>query len=508
MASQRDVQRLRSAQAGPLMRLYRESFAPRGGGRGLTQEELLRRMAEVDDEYLTRYSHGTVSRWESGATRPTLARLRVFGAALNLSETEVAGLILLSGLAPDFEAAVHAASTGAVPSRQVESAGVGSGVEPGAVSAKDESGGPESGEPDQKDSPAGSAGYRGAGGPVPGLLAEVRFLFLRVLLLGLAFSAFGYLLSLPGWDASLHTVPFAGFAMALVLAQGFLFPDRQAGLREFFWVSIFVVLTTPLLQFAPLGLDHYNFHVLDGINGTWVPSLLVLLVNLALASGAGLLFHLLQRWQYRGGGNGGGLVRAQRVVLPPSALVFVASAVITNYSVTLQLAFVVSVIAIVFTSLLVLRDPDVTTGERDRRLIFPVVAWAAMLCGTVGLAVILAIYVSPDLPMVLPDHNLLFSWEIDFAEMGFTREEALDRLNVGYMWHAMCLYAYMAFVVGGSLIIAVYRMGDGGAPEGEPASAGLAPGASSRRGGTGAGGLRSGFLPGPARMWAHWRTRT
>ena len=508
MASQRDVQRLRSAQAGTLMRLYRESFAPRGGGRGLTQEELLRRMAEVDDEYLTRYSHGTVSRWESGATRPTLARLRVFGAALNLSETEVAGLILLSGLAPDFEAAVHAASTGAFPSRQIESAGVESGVEPGAVTAEDESGGPESGEPDQEDPPAGSAGYRGAGGPVPGLLAEVRFLFLRVLLLGLAFSAFGYLLSLPGWDASLHTLPFAGFAMALVLVQGFLFPDKQAGLREFFWVSIFMVLTTPLLQFAPLGLDHYNFHVLDGLGGTWVPCLLALLVNLVLASGAGVLFHLLHRWQYAAGETGGALRRALWVALPPLVVVYGVAVVITNASVSIQLAFLVPVIATVFTALLVLRDPEVTFSERDRRILFPVVAATAMLCGTLGLVVIVAIYVSPDLPMVLPDHNLLGSWEIDFGELGITREQALDRLNVGYMWHAMCLYAYMAFVVGGSLIIAVYRMGDGGEPEGAPASAGLAPGSSSRRGGTGAGGLRSGFLPGPARVWAYWRTRT
>ena len=482
------------------MRLYRESFAPRGGGRGLTQEELLRRMSEVDAGYLTRYSHGTVSRWESGATRSTVARLRVFGAALNLSETEVAGLILLSGLAPDFEAAVHAASTGAVPSRQVESAGVESGVElgvePGAVSAEDESGGPESGEPDQEDPPAGSAGYRGAGGPVPGLLAEVRFLFLRVLLLGLAFSAFGYLLSLPGWDASLHTLPFAGFAMALVLVQGFLFPDKQAGLREFFWVSIFVVLTTPLLQFAPLGLDHYNFHVIDGLGGTWVPCLLALLANLVLASGAGVLFHRLHRWQYVGGETGGALRRALWVALPPLVVVYGVAVVITNASVSIQFAFLVPVIATVFTALLVLRDPEVTFSERDRRILFPVVAATAMLCGTLGLVVIVAIYVSPDLPMVLPDHNLLFSWEIDFGELGITREQALDRLNVGYMWHAMSLFVYMAFVVGGSLIVAVYRMGGGGDPDVAPASSGPTARAP-RRGSSGAQGLSSRLFPGP-----------
>ena len=87
------------------MRAYRESFVSEGGQRGLTQEGLLQRMASVDSEYGERFSHATVSRWESGSTRPTVQRLQAFGKALGLSLTEVAGLILLAGLAPDFQAA-------------------------------------------------------------------------------------------------------------------------------------------------------------------------------------------------------------------------------------------------------------------------------------------------------------------------------------------------------------------------------------------------------------------
>ena len=468
------------------MRSYRESFALGAGRRGLSQAELLRRMGEVDDVYETRYSHGTVSRWESGSTRPSVDRLRVFGKALNLSETEVAGLILLAGLAPDFPGAALALSSSSAAVRQLESPGVvseGVGLgDPGSHIAG--SGGS-----------GGSVGSRRMRGLIPGLSAEVR-LFFRVLLLGLAFTAFGYLLSLPGWDGSRHTVPFAGFAVALVLGQGCLFPERQSGLREFFWVSIFFVLTTPLFQFAPLGLDHYNFHVLDAIRGTWIPCLMALLVNLVLASGAGVLFHRLHRWQYAGGETGGALRRALWVTLPPSVLVYGVAVVITNASVSIQLAFLVPVIATVFTALLVLRDPEVTFSERDRRILFPVVAATAMLCGTVGLVVIVAIYVSPDLPMVLPDHNLLGSWQIDFGELEITREQALDRLNVGYMWHAMSLFAYMAFVVGGSLIVAVYRMGGGGDPDVAPASSGPTARAP-RRGSSGAQGLSSRLFPGP-----------
>ena len=71
-----NVQRARAVQVGYLMRSYRESFAREGGRRGLTQEAFLERMGSVDSNYAERYSHATVSRWESGGTRPTLQRLK------------------------------------------------------------------------------------------------------------------------------------------------------------------------------------------------------------------------------------------------------------------------------------------------------------------------------------------------------------------------------------------------------------------------------------------------
>ena len=106
------MQRARAAQVGQLMKSCRESFSPGGGRRGLTQEALLERMGSVDSDYAERYSHATVSRWESGGTRPTLQRLKIFGKALDLSRTEVAGLILLAGLATDFRAALGHTSPG------------------------------------------------------------------------------------------------------------------------------------------------------------------------------------------------------------------------------------------------------------------------------------------------------------------------------------------------------------------------------------------------------------
>ena len=63
-------------------------------------------MESRDVDYAERYSHATVLRWESGGTRPTLQRLKVFGKEFSLSQSEVSGLILLAGLVLDFRTAL------------------------------------------------------------------------------------------------------------------------------------------------------------------------------------------------------------------------------------------------------------------------------------------------------------------------------------------------------------------------------------------------------------------
>ena len=96
----RNTEKAPHAQVGMLMRAYRELFPREDGTQGITQRELLQRMAAVDGNYDKTSSHGAVSRWESGDTMPTVQRLVVFGRALSLTSAEVQGLILLAGLDP------------------------------------------------------------------------------------------------------------------------------------------------------------------------------------------------------------------------------------------------------------------------------------------------------------------------------------------------------------------------------------------------------------------------
>ena len=50
-------------------------------------------------------------------------------------------------------------------------------------------------------------------------------------------------------------------------------------------MSLFFLLTTPLLQFAPVRMDHYNFYLLGSFAGSHTPYMLALLLNLVLACG-------------------------------------------------------------------------------------------------------------------------------------------------------------------------------------------------------------------------------
>ena len=178
-----------------------------------------------------------------------------------------------------------------------------------------------------------------------------------------------------------------------------------------------------------------------------------------IASTAGLAFQLLWRRQYSGARYGtSALRRAAFVVLPPVIFAYVAAVVFTNISVAVHLTVLLPVLGVAFAALLVLRDPAFNPNERDRLFLLSTTSVLAMISAVLGMGVIMAIYLSPDLPSVLPDHNLLWSWEINLGGLGFSREEALERMNVGYVWHTTWVFGYMIFVVFGRLIVSLYRI--------------------------------------------------
>ncbi len=254
----------------------------------------------------------------------------------------------------------------------------------------------------------------------------------------------------------------------LVLAQGLLWPDREAGLRDFYWASLFFILAVPALQYAPIGMDHFGFYALADLAGTHLPFMFSLLTCVAVASVCSLMFQLLWRWRgCRESANGRPLTGTLSTVVPPTTLAYVVILVLSNASIWIQSVVVLSVVTLVFIGLLLIRDTSVNPSQNQWRFLLFSTFTTALIGSSVGMMVILALFILPDVPSLLPDHNLLRSWEIDHEDLGYTRSEALDRVNVGYMWHAMYLYLYMVSAMCGSLLVALYRKagGDGSGPD-------------------------------------------
>ena len=455
-----------------LMRAYREAF-PLGDGRyGLTQASLLQRMSEVNGQYAGRYSHVTVSRWESGSTLPTVERLQDFANALNLAPVEVEGLMILAGFQEDAGPYREQRSSDWTDADAGEDAYL---------------------EPQPRPVPAGehvvsSANDRAASNLgsdtlvpdtlVPDMGSIIRYLSYKCVLMGVCIAAVGYAFAAFGWNNTWMPVVYVAAMMSLVAAQGLLHRRRPYDLGEFYSTTVFFLLSTFLLQSAYIRMDPYGLYMIGDYAGTHLPYLLALEVNLALASIAGLAFHLLRQWQYSGDqSRSNALRRAVAVTVPPTLFGYASIVVFSNISLWIQLVIVLPPLAGVFMALLVLRDPAVRPNAGDRRLALVTTIALLAAMGSLGAGVVVTTYLAPNTPSVLPDHNWWTSWEIDFSRLDYPQEEAQKRLNSGYLWHGLATFFYVVGVVGGALISSIFRIGkDDGARAAarEPMSAKLA----------------------------------
>ena len=428
-----EIRRTRARQLGMLMQAYRRDYALEGQTGRLSQEGLLRLMGQADPRYLERYNRSTVARWESGEIRPTRERIEVFGRALHLSSIEVDGLISLAG--PDLQNGVVQTTD-----RKVWKAQAGATVRPGRRQAA-------------------AAGNNA----IPSYAGEVmRFSLSRFLLPGSCIAGAGYLLVLQGWDSAWVLMLYVGAAIGLVLAQGFLILRRSRELRELFILSVFFLHSQSLLQAPLTRMENYGFYAIGDFGGTPIPYLLALIVNLLLALAAGLMFDFFWKWQYFGDRpERKAYRRAAWVVLPPIAFVYACVLVFAGVGAWIFALLVLTVLAGVFMTLLALRDKEVRLSEWDRKfLLWTAIAVTVVLAALAGGA-IWSFYLQPTL-LILPDHNLFISWDVDFDALGYPMAEVRERFRLAGSLSSLATLAFMVVVVGGHLIMTIYRVNTGG----------------------------------------------
>ena len=406
-----------------LMQAYRRGFEADGRRGRLSQEGLLQLMGQVDPRYLERYNHSTVARWESGATRPTRERLEVFGKALQLPTAEIDGMIRLAGL--DEE-------PGPAPDN---------GPEQGEVEN-----GPGHGSEDTR--PALMARNSEA-------VAVVRYVLTKVALPSLVVVSLGYMLARLGWNAGWLMALYVGFAVGLVLVMGFLKLSRTHELREVYFISVFFLMSSNLLQAPSIRMDPYGFYAIEGMANTPVPYLLSMVVNLLVAMAAGLSFDFLWRWQYLGSSGFSNLyLRAAWTAFPPLALVYVFAMIFCCLGSLVFLLLVFAIMGGTFTVILVLRDPEMKVTPWEKRVLLQAAIGICLVLTAVGGASIFILYLQPSL-LAIPDHTLLRSWEIDFNALGYPADELLERYRFGAVWSSLATVAYMVIVLGGSLLVSI-----------------------------------------------------
>lgn len=336
MVADHESRRLRARQVGMLLWAYRSSHSARGSRRGLSQDGLLDLMGRVDPGYLDRYDRSTVSRWESGATYPTVERLRVFGRALDLSSTEIDGLILLAGLEGDD------ASNRKLP--------------------EDPAG--EAAAPGERTIPAGAGDGRSY------FHYLLWYCLSRFILPGGAVTLAGYAIASIGWNSPPALTAYFIVAVCFVAGREFLRLRRSNSLRDLMFVTVFVLMSVPLLATPLNRLDPYGFYAIGNLAGTTMQFALNLVANLLIALIAGLMFDCLWRWQYSSRQGARSVYgRAVWTAFPPQCFVFIFLLAFSDMGAWISGLGTSLVLSGVLVALLVLRDDGMRIDKWDRRFL-------------------------------------------------------------------------------------------------------------------------------------------
>ena len=168
------------------------------------------------------------------------------------------------------------------------------------------------------------------------------------------------------------------------------------------------------------------------------------------------------------------------MVLPPIGFVYAVLLAFSNVGFWIVGLGLFTLVAGVFITLVVLRDRDVSVGEWDRKFLLGTAMAVTIVLSALGLIAILVTYAQPS-SYAVTDQGLFYSWEMDFEALGYSPEEYVERSRLAVTWASLTTLAYMVIVIGGKLIVTMYRLDVGASPPSASAPAVVADGDTLRR---------------------------
>ena len=169
-------------------------------------------------------------------------------------------------------------------------------------------------------------------------------------------------------------------------------------------------------------MDIYGLYNLGGLAGTSIPFTLSLIMNLLVATAAGLMFVLLRRWQYSDPSEERSAhSRAAWIVIPPIVFVYVFILAFSNVGIWIYGLILLTLSAGAFITLVVLRDDDVRVSDWDRKFLLCTTVAIVLVLSIASLATILVGWMQPS---SYPDgQGLFYPSDLDFDALGYSPDE-------------------------------------------------------------------------------------
>ena len=228
-------------------------------------------------------------------------------------------------------------------------------------------------------------------------------------------------------------------------------------LGDLFFVSVFFVLSAPLLQAAFTRMDHFGFHTIQEFTGSPFPFMLAVLANLVLALVTSTMFNVLRNWLYGRRTVMNPITCALAATLPPLLFTYTNVLIFCNPGMWIFFLGALSTLLGGFAAILAFNDPELRLDDRDSWLVKA--TFAVILVVSISWSAWnLATYIEPSV-VSSAHHNTIWSSDPElepldaptpeyFDALGYPETEYIERIRFGSLWTGQATAAYVIIVIG------------------------------------------------------------
>ena len=281
---------------------------------------------------------------------------------------------------------------------------------------------------------------------------------------GVISTGWGYILNALKVDGTLGLLIYVVVVIGIVVGLT-IWRRRRMDLddpnhsTDLFFASIFVVLNTPMLLSAVTRMDPANLYTLPTFDVGPIPFMLNFLVSLLVSASAWVMLGFLRKWikkqEYIPISSP--LSRAILATLLPTLFVFASQIPLGNPGGWLYRLIVLGILFGAFSVIIAFEDSDhkVQLVGPKKWYVIITIQVIIILC-IFGVAGTIATYMQPSV-ISIPDHNMFWSWEVDFDALGYPEHAFYERFRIGLVLMSLATIIYLTIVVGSHLVMTVHK---------------------------------------------------